>query len=649
MNRRFRMDEINDFIRKYYDVMVAMIIVMIIGIMVIPVPAWLMDILLSVNITVAVSILLISIYTSSALKIATFPSLLLITTLLRLSLNISSTRLILLNAYAGEVIKAFGQFVVGGNYVVGAVVFLIITVVQFIVIAKGAERVAEVAARFTLDAMPGKQMSIDADMRAGLIDIEDAKKRRRNLERESQFYGAMDGAMKFVKGDAIAGIIIILVNIVGGLLIGVVMKGMAIGDALRTFTLLTIGDGLVSQIPALIISTSAGIVITRVASEDENMHLGKEIGIQLFAQPRALAVTSMLLFGFALVPGLPALPFLFLALLSGVVSAVLIKMRHKSSKKPLTPKPYPANALNQIPMVAPVILELSHAVTQSLLAEKKDEKVIEEMAARVRTELFNELGMVFPGITTITGSSTLAENSFRIYIKEVPVVEKNIKSNADPDKYIAECMKNLLRTHAQEFLGVQEVQAMLDALEPTCPALIKMVIPKCITIPKFTEVLKRLVRERISVKDMKSILETVAHYASVENDPGMLAEYARASLSRYIVYKYAIQDKHRNALPELLPVYLLDPHFEMMVQDSIQRSTVESYLALDPEILTPFLESCKSTMNPDANPNPIILTHREIRYFIWKLLETDFPNLMVLSYQELPPEIQIQPLGRIRA
>jgi len=331
MNIKLLSEEINAVIQRHYDSAIAALIVVIIGIMVIPVPAWLMDLLLSVNITVSVFILLISVYVSSPLKIAAFPALLLITTLMRLSLNISSTRLILLNGYAGEVISAFGQFVVGGNYVVGGVIFLIITIVQFIVIAKGAERVAEVAARFTLDAMPGKQMSIDADMRAGLITIEEARKKRRTIERESQFYGAMDGAMKFVKGDAIAGIIIILVNIIGGLIIGTVMKKMALGDALRTFTLLTIGDGLVSQIPALIISTAAGIVITRVASEEDNMHLGKEIGTQLFAQPRALAITAVLLAGFAVAPGLPALPFLLLSLLTGIVAVVVMRMNKKTA------------------------------------------------------------------------------------------------------------------------------------------------------------------------------------------------------------------------------------------------------------------------------------------------------------------------------
>jgi type III secretion protein V len=301
--------DIVEILTRYSDILLALLVVGIVGMMIIPLPTLLLDILLTLNITIAVTILLVSIYIPDALKIAVFPTILLITTLFRLGLNISTTRLILLQADAGRVIDAFGNFVVAGNYVVGAVVFLILTIIQFIVIAKGAERVAEVAARFTLDAMPGKQMAIDADLRAGIIDFEEAKRRRQAIERESQLYGSMDGAMKFVKGDAIAGIIITCINIIGGFIIGVLQMKMKLTEALQIYTILTIGDGLVAQIPALIISTSAGMIVTRVASEDRESHLGKDIGKQILAQPKAIAIASGLLLGLGIIPGLPFFPF----------------------------------------------------------------------------------------------------------------------------------------------------------------------------------------------------------------------------------------------------------------------------------------------------------------------------------------------------
>ena len=312
--------DVTTVLTRFSDLILVGCIGAMVGMMIVPLPTWLLDVLLTVNITMAVTVLMVSIYISSGTKLASFPTILLITTLYRLSLDISATRLILLQADAGEVIRSFGEFVVGGNFVVGAVIFLIITLVQFIVITKGSERVAEVAARFTLDAMPGKQMSIDADMRAGIVDFREARTRREALSRESQFYGAMDGAMKFVKGDAIAGMVITLVNIVGGLIIGVAMRGMSVGEAVRTYSVLTIGNGLVSQIPALLISISAGMVVTRVASEAEDTNLGKEVAGQVLAQPKAIAVTAGILFVIALVPGLPKIPFFLLAGLTGATA-----------------------------------------------------------------------------------------------------------------------------------------------------------------------------------------------------------------------------------------------------------------------------------------------------------------------------------------
>src|SRR5215467_4322794 len=352
---------LNGVLTRFSDLLLVICISLMVGLMIVPLPTFLLDIFLTVNITIAVTILMVSIYVSSPTQIASYPTLLLITTLYRLSLDISATRLILLKADAGEVIRAFGMFVVSGNFVVGAVIFLIITLVQFIVITKGAERVAEVSARFTLDAMPGKQMSIDADLRSGTIDSTEARRRRDALSRESAFYGAMDGAMKFVKGDAIAGIVITLINIIGGLVIGVAMRNMELMKAVQTYSILTIGNGLVSQVPALLISISAGMVVTRVASERENSNLGRDVATQILAQPKAIAVASGILFAMALIPGLPKIPFFFLAGLTGSIAYGLLKaIRTNAAKVPAKTGVVPEPDLT---VTIPLVLEVSEELT----------------------------------------------------------------------------------------------------------------------------------------------------------------------------------------------------------------------------------------------------------------------------------------------
>lgn len=377
-------------------ILVAMVGVMV-GLMIIPLPTFLLDIFLTVNITVAVTILMVSIYISGPIQIASFPTLLLITTLYRLSLDIAATRLILLKADAGEVIRSFGMFVVSGNFVVGAVIFLIITLVQFIVITKGSERVAEVSARFTLDAMPGKQMSIDADMRAGIIDFQQARVRREGLARESQFYGAMDGAMKFVKGDAIASIVITLINIVGGLIIGVAMNDMTVMDAVQTYSILTIGNGLVSQIPALLISISAGMVVTRVASEDKDSNLGKDVAGQILGQPKAIAVASGLLTILALIPGLPKVPFFILAGVTGSLSyglykAQSIKVAAAEQVQQLAAK---SGEDPQISLTLPLVLQASEALTPYVNVDTEEGKKFYDRLIAIRNGLYFELGVIF--------------------------------------------------------------------------------------------------------------------------------------------------------------------------------------------------------------------------------------------------------------
>ena len=416
---------------RFADLILVSLVGVMIGLMIVPLPTFLLDIFLTINITVAVTILMVSIYISSPTQIASFPTLLLITTLYRLSLDISATRLILLKADAGEVIRAFGMFVVSGNFVVGAVIFLIITLVQFIVITKGAERVAEVSARFTLDAMPGKQMSIDADLRAGIIDFQQARTRREGLARESQFYGAMDGAMKFVKGDAIAGIVITLINIVGGLVIGIAMNGMSAMEAVQTYSILTIGNGLVSQIPALLISISAGMVVTRVASENKDSNLGKDVAGQILGQPKAIAVASGLLTIMAIIPGLPKIPFFILAGLTGSLAWGLFRaQKMQAAAAQHSQMLAAANTQDpQLSLTVPLVLQASEGLTPYVDRETEKGKNFYEQLLGARNGLYYELGVIFPALQ-VKGNSPGEPGSFTIWANEVPIVSGQIRVDA---------------------------------------------------------------------------------------------------------------------------------------------------------------------------------------------------------------------------
>ncbi len=423
---------LSSVLTRFADLILVCVVAAMVGLMIVPLPTFLLDIFLTINITTAVTILMVSIYVSSPTQIASYPTLLLITTLYRLSLDISATRLILLKADAGEVIRAFGMFVVSGNFVVGAVIFLIITLVQFIVITKGAERVAEVSARVTLDAMPGKQMSIDADLRAGIIDFQQARARREGLARESQFYGAMDGAMKFVKGDAIASIVITLINIVGGLIIGVAMNDMTVMDAVQTYSILTIGNGLVSQIPALLISISAGMVVTRVASENKDSNLGKDVASQILGQPKAIAVASGLLTVMALIPGLPKIPFFMLAAVTGSLAYGLFR----AEKLQAAAREEPAHLAQarraeelQLTITVPLVLQVSEALTPFVDIETEAGRGFYERLVSVRNSLYYELGVMFPPIQ-IKGNSPGESGSYTIWANEVPVVSGQTRMDA---------------------------------------------------------------------------------------------------------------------------------------------------------------------------------------------------------------------------
>jgi type III secretion protein V len=607
------------------------------------------------------------------------------------------------------VVVAFGRFVVQGNMVVGLVMFVILTVVNFIVISKGSERVAEVAARFTLDAMPGKQMSIDADMRAGSMDQEQGKRKRRDLERESQLFGAMDGAMKFVKGDAIASIIITVINIVGGLIIGVMQKGMEVGAAAEKYTLLTIGDGLVSMIPAILISTCAGIIVTRVGGEEEGAHLGKDVGAQLTAYPKAIAIAAGMLGVLAMIPGLPTIPFLALGAAAGFGSWKMLKKQEQGAQAeesggmaqesengtPASAEPPPKEPVNPdselfVPVVTPIVLEVSDALVPYVDSRQDNGKFLYELIPFMRDGLFVELGVRFPGVRA-RGNASLPAGAYTFQINEVPVVTgqamlgnilvndtverlklMNIQgqeainpATRQPAAWVPEQHKDtleaaglttwdvpgyiilhlaaVLRRNAREFVGVQETQSMLDQLEKAFPAIVKEVVPKVVNVLKLTDILGRLAEEEISIRDLRGILQALAEYGQIEADNVMLTEHVRSALRRYVSHKYARGTG-------TLVVYLLDPQIEEAIRSSIKRTSAGTHLALEPELAQEIVAAVRAECGnlPPSATRPVILTAMDIRRYIRKLLEYEFnPPFTVVSYQELSPDLNIQPVARI--
>ena len=677
---------------RFADLILVTLVTIMIGLMIVPLPTFLLDIFLTVNITVAVTILMVSIYISGPTQIASFPTLLLITTLYRLSLDISATRLILLKADAGEVIRSFGMFVVSGNFVVGAVIFLIITLVQFIVITKGAERVAEVSARFTLDAMPGKQMSIDADLRAGIIDFQQARARREALARESQFYGAMDGAMKFVKGDAIAGIVITLINIVGGLIIGIAMNGMTAMEAVQTYSILTIGNGLVSQIPALLISISAGMVVTRVASENKDTNLGKDVAGQILGQPKAIAVASGLLTIMAIIPGLPKIPFFILAAITGSLAYGLFRAEKMNAAAQAQAKTA-ASAANvegpQLSLTVPLMLQASEALIPYVDRETEIGKKFFEQLVAIRTSLYYESGVIFPSMQ-VKANSGGDPGSYSIWFNEVPIVNGQIRMDAvlvngaaeeislygfngettrnpatdkpaawiprdqlerarsaglqvwETHEILLLHLGRYLKKNAKDFVGIQDVQAMISALKQYYPTLIEETVPKPVSLQTLTEILKRLVEEDVSIRDLKTILQTLCEWGRVEHEVLALTERVRAGLKSKICYQIS------RGRP-LLFVYRLDAEFEEMFRNSIRQSASGAYLAMDPSMSRQIMDAARAQLGnlPPGAQRPVIVTDGEIRRFVKKLLDYAVPEITVLSYDQLTPQINLQPLGSI--
>lgn len=676
---------------KHSDILLAGAVIGIVTMMVIPIPSGLLDIFLAFNMGLAVTIVLVSLYMKEPLEFSVFPSLLLILTLFRLSLNISSTRLILLNADAGKVIAAFGDFVVGGNYVVGIVVFLILMVIQFIVITNGAGRVAEVSARFTLDAMPGKQMSIDADLNAGLITEDDARTRRKNVENEADFYGAMDGASKFVKGDAIAGIVIVLVNIIGGFAIGALQHGMSLVEALQRYTLLTVGDGLVSQIPALLISTATGIIVTRTAA-DENM--GRDVVTQLTGNPRALTIVSVMLAGFGLVPGLPKVPFFAMSIAVGVLAYFLNQER--STEKIAEEKavaaaeekaaaPQSEESMSDLLQVDALELEIGYGLIP-LVEAGKDGGLLNRITM-IRRQMAMELGFILPKIR-IRDNLQLQPNTYAVKLRGEEIARGNLmvghylamaagpvaeglpgvattepafglpatwvdathKERAetlgytvvDPASVVATHLTEIVKSHAPEILTRQDVRNLLDNLKEGYPALVEDLVPNVLSLSDVQEVLRNLLRERVSIRDLISVLETVGAMAHSTKDTNLLGEAARRGISRTICNQYRAADG-------VLHVITLSPRLEQQLADSMGDFSQGLQLNLDPVKAQKLLEVTAATMEGAAQKGypPLILCSAAVRLAFKRFTERALPNLGVLSYSEIASGIDVSAEGMI--
>jgi type III secretion protein V len=644
-----RARDVRGLLSRHGDVALAALVVAIVGMMIVPLPKLALDLLISCNFAVAVTLLLVAIHVGDALKIATFPTLLLLTTLYRLALQVSATRLILLDADAGQVIRAFGKFVVAGNLVVGAVIFLILTIIQYVVISRGSERVAEVAARFALDAMPGKQMAIDAELRAGLIDGDEARRRRAHLTRESQLYGSMDGAMKFVKGDAIAGLVVLLVNIVGGLVIGVFQRGMELSAAARTYTVLTVGEGLVAQIPALILSTAAGIIVTRVASEDEGGHLGRDIGHQILRHPKAIAIAAVLLFLLALVPGLPLGPFLALAAVLGLVAFGLLRWPEPRATAAVaaTATTAAAGVTAGGAAPAPLTVELGPALAAALMPDGDGDRLAARLAPRLAARVTGELGFPLPPLAARAAATGLGPLEFVLRLDGVPLARGEAARDrpaADAEAALGDHLLALVRRHGHELLGIEQAAALVRALEQTHPVLVREVFPKLVSPAVLAEVLRGLLAEGVPLVQLDRILEAVARWAPSERDPAALVERTRAALRRVISFRHAAADG-------VLAVHLLDATVEQAIREAVQRSEAGSHLALEPQLAREIIAAVgRATAEQPTSPaGPVLVVAGDIRRHVRHLVEAEHPHIAVLSHAELDPSAKVRTLGAIGA
>jgi flagellar biosynthesis protein FlhA len=672
------------------ELFVALGVIVTLLVMVFPLPRLVLDLFLSFNLTFSLMVLLLSLYTIKPIEFFIFPSLLLVATLFRLSLNVASTRLILLHGWegleaAGTVIRSFGSFVVGGNYVVGGIIFIILVVINFIVIVKGSTRIAEVAARFTLDAMPGKQMSIDAELNAGYIDENEARQRRAGLAREGEFYGAMDGASKFVRGEAIAGLLIMAINIIGGLIIGVAQHGMSLADASHTFTLLTIGEGLVNQIPALFISSAAGLVVSKAASEAS---IGEEYAAQFALKPQAMSVAAAIIFLVGLVPGLPHLPFLFLAVLTGGLSYMAWRSHEKAAAvqartQEKKGRPAEADPLEALPTLDILELEVGYGLIP-LVDEEQDGELLERVRA-LRRQFAREMGVVVPPIH-IRDNLQLKPGGYAVLVKGVEVARGELmvgyhlalhpgeplrqiegiptreptfnlpalwvpasrREEAQHQGYtvvntasvIATHLSEIIRSHCDNLLGRQEVQHLLDRLAKTHPKVVEELVPALLPLGVIQKVLQNLVRERVSIRDLLTIMEALADYGVFSKDPDLLTEYVRQRLGRALTKPLETQD-HK------IMIYTLDPLIEDLIKDSLQKTDLGSYLVMAPDTAQKIIKALEKTLETSVSQNlpPVVVCSPGVRRHLQRLVERHLSALTVLSHNELVTDARIQSLG----
>jgi len=677
---------------KHSDLAAAIGIVAVVLMMIVPLPTFLLDFLITINITTALVVVVATMYIPKAVDFAAFPALLLLTTIFRLAINISVTRSILLHGEAGDVIHSFGSFVVGGNLVVGLVVFLIIVVVQFVVITNGSGRVAEVAARFTLDAMPGKQMAIDADLNAGQITDDEAKRRREEIRREADFYGAMDGASKFVKGDAMAGVLIVMINLLGGIAIGTMQLGYSVGEAVSHFSILTIGDGLAAQVPALLISVASGIIVTRSASEGD---LGRDITSQLFRQPRAAMLAGGVMLAMALVPGLPKLPFLLvgatLILLARSMRGNMAEDAERAAAEDRASEdalvPAPADAALGALAVDPLELAIGFGLVP--LVDQRSGGALLARVGVVRRQIASDLGIVIAPVR-IHDDVTLDSHEYVVKVRGAEVardrivpghrlamnpgdalpglagiptiepafglpavwIEEGARAEAealgytvvDAESVIVTHLTETIRRHADELLTRQETKKLLDTLKDLNAAAVEDVVPDKLGLGEVQRVLQHLLREGVSIRDLGTVLEAIGDRAIVTRDPSVLAEYARQALGRTITHDYLDEEKTLRAIS-------LDPTLEQEVAESLAHAPEGEYLAFEPSRAEALVGSLAGEVEraTGLGKRPVLVCSSRVRRHVRRLIEQAFPQLPVISYNEIVPGVRVEMSGIVIA
>ncbi len=677
------------------DILMVVAFIGILMAMILPLHPIVLDFFLALNISFAIVVLITTMYTTAPLEFAIFPSLLLVLTLFRLSLNVASTRLILLHGSEGEmaagaIIKSFGSFVVGGNYVVGLVVFIILVLINFLVITKGAGRIAEVAARFTLDAMPGKQMAIDADLNAGMIDEIEAGERRQAIARESEFHGAMDGASKFVRGDAIAGIVITLINIVGGFVIGVLQQGMEMAEALQNYTLLTVGDGLVSQIPALLVSAAAGLLVSRSGSD---MKMGAEFAKHLLSSSTPVFIGSVIIFCMGLIPGLPSIPFMTLGLVLGTLAWYFLREEETAKEEQLADEKAAAEEevsgapedVDHLLNLDTIELEVGYGLIP--LVDKQQDGTLLGRIRAIRRQFATEMGIIIPPIH-IRDNLNLAPSQYRLMIKGVEAAGTELMVNhllamdpggtaqdidgidtmepafnlpakwiplereeeakfagytvVDNSTVIATHLTEIVRNNAHDLLGRQDVQHLMDNLAKRSPKAVEELVPNVLSLGVVQKVLQNLLRERISIRDLLTIVETLADFAPMGKDPDLLTEYVRQRIAKAMVAPYLQENK-------TLQVITLDPKLEEILTKNIKHTEHGSYLALDPQLVVEIVGAITKQVEQlvAVNTQPVIMTSPGIRRHLRKLIEPSIPTVFVVSHAEIVDDINLQASGKV--